>query len=148
MRGWIGYDLDGTLAEHKAGEWKGPHHVGAPIPLMIAQLRKHLDEGWQCKIMTARAAPGPDPKEDRTQVVTVIQDWLEAQGLPRLEVTNQKDYGMVKLYDDRATQVIPNTGICLEDAFVNLQAEFEALKKQVADQNIGCVNDMVKGALS
>jgi hypothetical protein len=30
--------------------------------------------------------------------------------LPDLEVTNAKDMDMIELWDDRAVQVIPNTG--------------------------------------
>ena len=29
---------------------------------------------------------------------------------PDLEITNVKDYDMIRLYDDRAVQVIANTG--------------------------------------
>jgi len=30
--------------------------------------------------------------------------------LGRLEVTNQKDYDLIRYYDDRAIQVMPNQG--------------------------------------
>jgi hypothetical protein len=33
MNGWIGVDLDGTLAFYD--EWIGPEHIGAPIPGMV-----------------------------------------------------------------------------------------------------------------
>lgn len=39
-----------------------------------------------------------------------IRDWLELQGLPRLTVQAHKDYQMWELWDDRAVQVIKNTG--------------------------------------
>lgn len=39
-----------------------------------------------------------------------IERWcLEHIGIV-LPVTNVKDYGMIELWDDRAVQVIPNTG--------------------------------------
>jgi hypothetical protein len=31
-------------------------------------------------------------------------------GLGRLEVTNQKDYDLIRYYDDRAIQMVPNRG--------------------------------------
>lgn len=32
--GWIGVDLDGTLAVYD--EWRGVSHIGAPVPAMLA----------------------------------------------------------------------------------------------------------------
>lgn len=37
-QGWLGVDLDGTLAEYTG--WKGASHIGAPIkPMQIRVLR-------------------------------------------------------------------------------------------------------------
>lgn len=106
-RGWIGVDLDGTLAEHTT--WHGPYHIGAPIPKMLARVKAWLAAGQRVKIMTARAAPdatgAPDPA-----VICAIQNYTEKHTGHRLEVTCQKDYEMIELWDDRAVQVIPNTG--------------------------------------
>jgi hypothetical protein len=35
--GWIGIDLDGTLAFR--GEWQGHNHIGEPIPLMLKRVK-------------------------------------------------------------------------------------------------------------
>ena len=35
--GWIGVDLDGTLAEYHG--WKGSEHIGPPIPLMVERVK-------------------------------------------------------------------------------------------------------------
>ena len=99
--GWIGVDLDGTLAEY--GGWVGPRHIGVAIPLMLARVKKWLHEGWEVRIFTARAH---DPVQ-----VPFVHDWLVANGLPRLAVTNVKDFGMIELWDDRAVAVEFNTGI-------------------------------------
>lgn len=107
MRGWIGFDLDGTLAHYD--RWRGVDHIGGPVPRMVEKLRAHLNAGDHVKIFTARVA-GNDPR-----VVPIIQDWLEHHDLPRLEVTNVKDFGMILLYDDRCVQVRPNTGITIEE---------------------------------
>ena len=98
--GWIGVDLDGTLA-HDTG-WHGPEQIGPPIPEMLERVRNWLNEGRRVKIFTARATI--------PQQIPPIRDWLRAQGLPELEVTNVKDFAMIECWDDRAVEVITNTG--------------------------------------
>jgi hypothetical protein len=100
IRGWIGVDLDGTLAEYHG--WRGADHIGEPIPAMMARVRKWIKEGVTVKIFTARACV---PEQ-----IPPIEAWLKCHGLPALEVTNVKDFGMVELWDDRCVQVRPNTG--------------------------------------
>lgn len=104
MAGWIGVDLDGTLARYEG--WKGPEHVGAPIPQMVDRVKRWLTEGKQVKIFTARVCNG-DPRGTRE----VIEQWCFEHIGCVLPVTNEKDYGMTELWDDRCVQVIPNTGI-------------------------------------
>lgn len=41
--GWIGVDLDGTLAYYSG--WKGIEHVGDPVPAMINRVRAWLANG-------------------------------------------------------------------------------------------------------
>jgi hypothetical protein len=96
--GWIGVDLDGTLAYYN-----GDHEtIGPPIPAMLARVKAWLAEGREVRIFTARAI---DPRAKRD-----IQDWcLEYIGAP-LAVTNKKDPAMIELWDDRAVQVEKNTG--------------------------------------
>lgn len=45
--GWIGVDLDGTLAEY--GGWKGADHIGAPVPAMLARVRAWLADAERAK---------------------------------------------------------------------------------------------------
>lgn len=99
-------DLDGTLAHYTV--WQGIEHIGEPIPKMIDRVRNWVQQGREVKIFTARVSVA-DP-DDRQTIVEIIQDWLERQGLPRLEVTCTKDFGMIELWDDRAVQIIMNTG--------------------------------------
>ena len=103
--GWIGVDLDGTLAHYDV--WKGIDHVGEPVPMMMGRVRAWLAEDRAVKIFTARVSV---PEPDKSEVVAVIHKWLVAHGLPPLEVTNVKDFGMMSLYDDRAVQIRMNTG--------------------------------------
>lgn len=101
--GWIGVDLDGTLAEYDG--WKGISHVGKPIAAMVDRVKAWLTEGQEVRIFTARVS-GPEGG----RAAHHIKLWLLEQGLPQLEITCLKDYQMVELWDDRAVQVIPNTG--------------------------------------
>ena len=109
--GWIGVDLDGTLAEY--GGWQGVRAIGKPIVPMLDRVKVWLAQGITVKIFTARMHGHGAPligggTED---ALTPIQEWcLEYIGV-QLEVTNKKDFGMVELWDDRCVQVIPNTGI-------------------------------------
>lgn len=104
-QGWIGVDLDGTLAHYDT--WKGTEHIGAPVQLMADRVRQWVKEGLLVKIFTARVSI---PEPGRSATVRVIHRWLEEHGLPALEVTNIKDLSMIQLWDDRAIRVEANTG--------------------------------------
>jgi hypothetical protein len=122
--GWIGVDLDGTLAFYE--RWDGS--IGLPIPEMVERIKRWLDSDQEVRIFTARASewePIKDNKvwlDNRTQAtcprttevyerdVKPIEDWCERHLGVRLQVTCRKDFKMVELWDDRAVQVIPNTG--------------------------------------
>lgn len=97
---WIGVDLDGTLAQYNG--FKGPDHIGAPIPEMVERIKKWLSEGKTVKIFTARACV--------TDHIRYVDDWVVRHVGTRLEITNIKDYGMVELWDDRAVRVKFNQG--------------------------------------
>lgn len=98
--GWIGVDLDGTLAEYHG--WRGPDHIGDPILAMATRMWEWLKEGRDVRIFTARACV-PDQ-------VPPIKEWCLKHFGRVLPVTNAKDFAMVELWDDRCVQVIPNTG--------------------------------------
>lgn len=105
-RGWIGVDLDGTLAHYD--KWRGDNHIGDPIPEMVARIKAWLARGQEVRIMTARVSGVGGDRSAKMR--DLIHLWLEAAGLPRLEVTCVKDYQMVELWDDRVVSVVPNTG--------------------------------------
>ena len=100
--GWIAVDLDGTLAHYEG--WKGGS-IGAPVPLMVERVRRWIAAGEDVRIFTARVSSGePGVRE-------AIRAWcLEHIGAV-LPITNIKDFAMKQLWDDRAVQVIPNTGL-------------------------------------
>lgn len=121
---WIGVDLDGTLAHYDT--WKAWDDIGEPILLMLDRVKRWVADGKDVRIFTARGAWLFDICKHtgvtftREMVSSNIQDWLERQGLPRLKVTNRKDYRMVELWDDRAIQVIPNTGRTIADELASV----------------------------
>lgn len=102
---WIGVDLDGTLARDYG--WKGAQHIGSPIKRMVDRVRRWHNAGKIVKIFTARAAVpnGTAP----------IKAWLKKHKLPDLEITCQKDPGMIQLWDDRAVPMRRNKGTRHED---------------------------------
>jgi hypothetical protein len=95
-QGWIGVDLDGTLAVY--GGFKGTSHIGAPIEPMVKRVRQWIDEGRDVRLMTART---PHP---------AIRRWMKEHLGAILPITNTKDPHMQLLIDDRAIGVERNTG--------------------------------------
>lgn len=99
-RGWIGVDLDGTLAYYDG--WKGADHIGEPIRPMLERVKEWRRAGLDVRIFTARAS--------KPEYVAIVRSWLSKHGLGDLPITNVKDFDMMQLWDDRAVQVITNTG--------------------------------------
>jgi len=123
-RGWIGVDLDATLAHYD--HWRGIDHIGKPIPAMVERVQGWIAQGINVRIMTARVYPLPvthtcdginlnsanltDREKEAYKAAHFIFLWCEEHIGDRLPVTCQKDLSMVSLWDDRAVQVEPNTG--------------------------------------
>lgn len=102
ISGWIGVDLDATLAEYHG--WNGGV-IGAPIAPMVERVKSWLNEGVAVKIFTARVCSGD------AEQIALVKAWCVQHIGRELEVTATKDFAMVELWDDRCVQVIPNTGI-------------------------------------
>jgi len=106
---WVGVDLDGTLARTDDERWHalGLEFVGPPVEKMVARVKSWLEMGVEVRIVTARVS-----KEDKhnQHVIRPIQAWLIHHIGRELQITNEKDYDMILLYDDRARQVVENTG--------------------------------------
>ncbi|MBB5031437.1 hypothetical protein [Prosthecobacter vanneervenii] len=100
-KGWIGVDLDGTLA--RTDTTLHPLQIGPAVLPMLKRVRYWVKTGRTVKIFTARAG---DPGSER-----MIHQWCERHGLPRLEITNRKDHQMIALWDDRAVGVLRNAGV-------------------------------------
>lgn len=107
-RGWIGFDLDGTLALHERGS-KDLGYIGPPIEKAIKRVRKYILRGWGVRIVTARAA---DATPEQLQK---IKDWSYVHIGTVLPIVSNKDGHMIVLFDDRAIGVESNTGKILNE---------------------------------
>mgnify|MGYP000971765917 CR=1 FL=1 len=124
MRGWIGVDLDGTLANYEG--WRGAEYIGDPIAAMVERVKAWRADGKEVRIFTARVHPLAyiAPNGDyiaisdaghaeigyACRVVNRIHEWMTIHLGEVLPVTCCKDYGMVEMWDDRAVRVKANTG--------------------------------------
>jgi hypothetical protein len=112
---WVGVDLDGTLARtDNPGHFAPPYPLGEPVLSMLEMVKSLLAAGVTVKIFSARAC---EPAG-----IPAIQDWAERHGLGRLEVTNLKDFNLIRFYDDRAIQICPNLGLSIAAAFTTSAA--------------------------
>ncbi len=120
--GWVGVDLDGTLATNI--DWTKGCGVGVPIKDMVNRVIDWLNSGADVRIFTARVAvtgefsPISNRFADeafRDEQILLIEEWCKKHIGQVLPITCQKDFRMIALWDDRAVQVIANTGQTLED---------------------------------
>lgn len=116
-KGWIGVDLDGTLAQYD--KFVAVDHIGAPVPGMVDFVKRLLDDGEDVRIFTARIAPATlaynkssqeELEDELNKVVTAIVVWSHTNIGRMLPIAHSKDFMMKALYDDRCIQIIPNEG--------------------------------------
>lgn len=114
LAAWVGVDFDGTLSTHESGDSTGG--TGEPVPAMVDFVKKLLADGVEVRICTARVWA---PRDERWSAELanecgrqrlLIMDWCEKHIGKRLQVTCEKDPGMLFLLDDRAVHVVRNTG--------------------------------------
>ncbi len=107
---WVGFDLDRTMARRV----KGDDHktIGEPIHRMIDLAKSYIASGKKVKIFTARVA-SDDAADVQMQVEMISAFSLKHFGKV-LEITCIKDRFCIRIYDDIARQVIPNTGNLVE----------------------------------
>jgi hypothetical protein len=113
-KGWIGVDLDATLAQYDG--WKGIDHIGEPVPAMFERVKDWLEQGQPVKIFTARVycgesgEPAGDRYRDAQLARRAIEKWCLKYFGAILPITCCKDFSMIAMWDDRCVQVKPNTG--------------------------------------
>jgi hypothetical protein len=124
-KGWIGVDLDATLAVYEG--WNEDGSVGEPIPLVVENVKRLLAEGCEVRIVTARACrwradhahPDGVPSLNIAQV-EIIEAWCEKHLGKKLPVVFWKDENMIELWDDRAVQFFPNEGMPMNHILTRL----------------------------
>lgn len=99
-------DLDGTLAHY--ANTGNILDIGLPVPLMLERVQRWVKEGKEVRIVTARVNSEDNPHADKQRLV--IEKWLQKYVGQKLPITCKKSHSMIELWDDRAVQVIPNTG--------------------------------------
>jgi hypothetical protein len=109
-KSWIGVDLNGVLAHYEG--WKGVTYIGAPVPKMVARVKGWLAAGEDVRILTARITNDGTTERmlEAAAARREIENWCAEHLGQRLVVTCQIDYKMKELWNDRAVQVIQNTG--------------------------------------
>lgn len=122
--GWVGFDFDRTLAVYH-------HHMypalGDPIPGIVDLAKRILGHGYEIRLVTARVCDvllyryeqgdrSPEVIRDQEQRKS-LGEWLFSVFGMVITVTNRKDFKMICLYDDRAKEVVPNTGALVGGEF-------------------------------
>ena len=96
MRGWIGVDLDGTLAEYHG--WQPDGSIGKPVALMLQWVKQWLEQGIEVRIVTARVGRHPT-NPDHLQFIqeqrALIQEYCKEHLGVVLPITYEKGFGIV-----------------------------------------------------
>ena len=138
-RGWIGVDLDSTLAKYDEGQYP---EIGEPIPKIVNAVKDLMSQGYRVKIVTARVHKWDQRRIELNYIksldcnravpievianaesalraeyeanVAAIDNWCQKHIGSVLPITSQKDFEMVELWDDRAVAIKPNEGSALQ----------------------------------
>lgn len=110
---WMAVDLDGTLAVSGTKVYNGP--IGEPILDMVYRVKDWIAQDIEVRIFTARVSPldkngYPQPPEGLKEIRQRIGDWCEKHLGKRLDIVCSKDHNIIMLWDDRAVQVVRDTG--------------------------------------
>jgi len=142
-KGWIGVDLDRTLATYE--KWKGSEHIGEPVPNIMLAIRLAHYAGYEIRIFTARVSSSHPHDADEAR--RYIQQWCNLHGIvltlgyvPR--VTAEKDASCVEIWDDLAVGIERNTGRFLSPSRVLRCTPIEPAQSdfvfRVDNTNFGC----------
>lgn len=108
----IACDLDGTLAEYES--FQGATIIGEPIPEMVDKVKAALAAGDEVWIFTARIVPQDYSAKagvEAVQGLIAVAMWCQKAFGISLPITCQKSFRFTEFWDDRAKEVLPNTGV-------------------------------------
>lgn len=130
---WLAVDLDGTLAKYDG--WKGEDHIGELIEPMAEKIIQRFNEGWQIAIFTARVSS--NVLEENVRAERIIWAWLESNKIDMYinGITATKHKHFREFWDDRAFNVVPNTGMIRD--FEPVNASLDILIGCSLDQQVG-----------
>lgn len=116
----IGCDFDKTMAHYEDGDIDklGPEHVGEPIPEMVEKIKQALADGAEVYVFTARVNPGDGTFKkalNATKSYVVISEWCQRNIGTVLPITHEKSWRWSEIWDDKAKEVLPNTGIFITE---------------------------------
>jgi hypothetical protein len=97
MDGWVGIDLDGTLAKGYSED------IGEPVPEIVELAKELIANGVEVRIFTARASGGK-------WRILEVKEWCKKHLGETPEVTNVKDWDCMLILDDRAISVATDEG--------------------------------------
>jgi len=109
ISGWIGVELDGTLAHHTPEQSR--ERIGDAVSKMRMRVQQWLMAGIDVRLFTARA--------NSPEQLPLIEAWLREHKLDKMKITCEKDFAMSQFWDDRSIHVVHNTG--------EIAAKFETL---------------------
>lgn len=84
---WFGVDFDKTLVDED----------GQPIPEMVDRVKNALSEGKDVRIFTARISG-----DEVSDSIREINDFCLENFGQELPITNEKDYELEEIWDDKA----------------------------------------------
>jgi hypothetical protein len=95
--GWIGVDLDGTLAKYDT--WNGPIAIGDPVVPMVERVKRWLAEGRDVRIVTARVSGHGTPERDAEARAArhAVAAWCNKHIGKVLPITCCKDFQMIEV---------------------------------------------------
>jgi hypothetical protein len=130
----LAVDIDMTLAQYEEGDIDkyGAGFIGAPIPEMVEKVKQELAKGTEVWIWTARVNSGDNSVERGVSVVKsyiAIANFCTKVFGQILPITHEKMSEFTDFWDDKARQVIPNTGLFLEEL---LQSDQEAQNAEIS----------------
>ncbi len=105
--GYVDCDLDGSLVKNDVELPFTMGKIGSPINKSIERIQRHIHNGDDVRIFTARAEY---TGQDRELMIEKINQFCEEHFGKRLPITNRKSVWSRIIYDDIAIQLEPNTG--------------------------------------
>lgn len=125
---WLAVDLDGTLAQYHG--WVSEEHIGEPVVSIVAAINARRAAGWKVAIFTARVS-GDAGESYRAEAA--IWKWLDFYNIKVEGITCTKHKHFSEFWDDRAVQVIKNTG----EFVINTKGDGSHVHEMVLDMSLG-----------